>query len=321
MIDQKYLLTDDQMRRFISHGIEAVMEKEGNPGNNILPRVTETRQVFEHPVIQGALTSVLGPNHIMHPHRHCHYSTPGRKVQNWHKDSYWGYHKVRNHHPWWAMIFYYPQEVNQEMGPSAIMPGTQYYAKRAGDETEQEEFLLGEAGTFALIHYDLWHKGTGNISNRNRSMMKFQFIRMDAPTAPTWNKQQSDWKPMNGDGPPTSHEALWEHQWNWLSGEEANDSDQADINLSSLREALDDTYEPTSVDAAYRLSAAGTQAIPTLLDALQGDKKNASRNAGYGFSALGTAALSELTDYGRGIGNHQAARRSDSASLDPGAAG
>jgi len=75
MIDQKYLLTDDQMRRFISHGyvelktdfpaefhatlsdkIEAVMEKEGNPGNNILPRITETRAVFENPVIRGALT-------------------------------------------------------------------------------------------------------------------------------------------------------------------------------------------------------------------------------------------------------------------------
>jgi len=182
------------------------------------------------------------------------------------------------------------------MGPSAIMPGTQYYAKRAGDKTEQEDFLLGEAGTFALIHYDLWHKGTGNISNRSRSMMKFQFIRMDAPTMPNWNNQQSEWKPMNGDGPPTTHEALWEHQWHWLSGREADNAVKADVDLSTLRTALDDIYEPTSVDAAYQLGAAGTQAIPALLGALQSDKKNASRNASYGFSALGTAALGELTD-------------------------
>jgi len=315
MLDQKYLLTDDQMRRFISHGylklkadfprefhetlsgkIEEVMDKEGNPGNNILPRVTETRQVFEHPVIQGALTSVLGPSYIMHPHRHCHFSRPGRTVQHWHKDSYWGYQKVRNHHPWWAMIFYYPQDVDEEMGPSAIMPGTQYYAKRAGDESEQEEFLLGEAGSFALIHYDLWHKGTGNISQRNRSMMKFQFIRMDAPTAPTWNNQQETWKAMNGDGPPTSHEPIWQHQWDWFSGKSSNGTAQADVDLAALRGALDDDYEPNSVDAAYRLSAAGTEAIPTLLDALHGENKAASRNAGYGFSALGTAALTEMVD-------------------------
>ena len=123
-MSQPILLTDEQMRRFISHGylildtdfpaefhetmsqkIRKVMQAEGNPGNNILPRVPEVQEVFKHPVIRGALTSVLGPDYIMHPHRHCHFTEPGRRVQSWHKDSYWGYAKVRNHHPWWAMIF------------------------------------------------------------------------------------------------------------------------------------------------------------------------------------------------------------------------
>ena len=83
--------------------------------------------MFKHPAIRGALTSVLGERFVTHPHRHCHYTYPGRKVQSWHKDSYWGYRKIRNHHPWWAMIFYYPQPVDQAMGPSAVLPGTQYY--------------------------------------------------------------------------------------------------------------------------------------------------------------------------------------------------
>ena len=35
----------------------------------------------------------------------------------WHKDSYWGYNRMRNHHPWWAMIMYFPQDTPVELGP------------------------------------------------------------------------------------------------------------------------------------------------------------------------------------------------------------
>ena len=54
------------------------------------------------------------------------------------------------------------------MGPSAILPGTQYCNNRPGDETEQDVHMLGEAGCFALIHYDLWHRGTANNSSTTR---------------------------------------------------------------------------------------------------------------------------------------------------------
>lgn len=135
----------------MSRNIQAVMHKEGNPGNNILPRVPEVQEVFfRHPVIQGALTNVLGANYIMHPHRHCHFTEPGRKVQSWHKDSYWGYAKVRNHHPWWAMIFYYDHTVDKALGSSAFMPGTQFYNNHAGNKSEQDIHMLGEQGTFGL---------------------------------------------------------------------------------------------------------------------------------------------------------------------------
>ena len=89
---QNHLLSDDQMCRFIAHGylilktdfpaefhdhlnarLDEVMTKEGNWGNNILPRLSEVNDVFQSPVIQGALTSVVGPGYGMHPHRHCHF--------------------------------------------------------------------------------------------------------------------------------------------------------------------------------------------------------------------------------------------------------
>lgn len=111
MLDTKYLLTDEQMIHFITKGylvltndlpeqthrrvmdkIYYVLHEEGNPGNNILPRVPEIQQFFDTPTVKGALTSVLGPDYYMHPHRHCHYNRPGSQTPGggqWHKDGYW----------------------------------------------------------------------------------------------------------------------------------------------------------------------------------------------------------------------------------------
>lgn len=310
---QPYLLDDAQMRSFIANGylvlntdfpqefhdrlnarLAEVMEKEGNWGNNILPRVPEVNEVFRHPAVRGALTSVVGPDYIMHPHRHCHYTFPGRKVQSWHKDSYWGYQKVRNHHNWWAMIFYYPQTVDTEMGPSGILEGTQFYAKRPGDESEREIFVEGAAGTFALIHYDLWHRGGANLSQRNRAMMKFQFVRMNRPTAPAWNNQESDWRELNGEGPPHQHEELWREQWRWHRGETGTGGATSEASRSELVERLRSGYEPHAVDAAYRLAAQAESGLDALVDGLRSGEKNVSRNAGYGMSVMGEVAIDPL---------------------------
>ena len=109
MIGKKNLFTDEQMKQFIANGyvivkpnvstslhktiyqkLDMVVAKEGNPGNNLLPRVPEIQEVFDNPVVRGAFTSVIGPNYIMHPHRHPHHNGPGSKGGGWHKDSYWG---------------------------------------------------------------------------------------------------------------------------------------------------------------------------------------------------------------------------------------
>lgn len=339
------LLTEAQMRQFISHGylvlntdfsadfhaamsrrIQEVMRKEGNPGNNILPRVPEVQEVFRHPTIRGALTSVLGPDYIMHPHRHCHFTEPGRKVQSWHKDSYWGYAKVRNHHPWWAMIFYYDHAVDEVMGPSAFMPGTQYYNNRPGDATEQDIHMLGEAGTFGLIHYDLWHRGNANNSTLTRSMLKFQFVRMSRPTPTTANPT---WQPMNGDGPPNRHETIWQHQWQWLNGSQprprrlttgqagqwvdqlASSDTQTRLTaadelgllgmgaadaIPALAARLADDYEPVALNAAYALADMGPAGTAALITGLQQADKDLVRNAAYGLAAVGQPAAARLIE-------------------------
>ncbi len=321
-----HLLTDDQMRQFISRGylvlqtdfpkefheglnakLNEVMDKEGNPGNNLLPRFSEVGDIIQNPIVRGALASVVGHDYTIHPHRHCHFTYPGRKVQTWHKDSYWGHQKVRNHHNWWAMIFYYPQAVDEEMGPSGLLSGSQYYTKRAGDDTETPVYLKGPEGTFALIHYDLWHRGGANLSQKTRAMMKFQFVRMDAPTGPTWNTQQADWAPV--EDAPVDHNILWENQWRWHRGEtgaerngttgkatQSNGRRTEETKISDLTGKLASRYEPAGVDSAYRLGAYREEAIPSLSEALISGNATASRNAGYGLSAVGPAARDVLLD-------------------------
>ena len=133
------LLDDAAMRRFITdgyvvlrpefprefhdriyHQIESVLAEGNNPRNNLLPRVPELTQVFDHPEVHGAMQSILGPDYYLHLHRHVHDNQPGSKGQSLHKDSLYNSRwavdeKRRHHHTRWAMLFYYPQDTPVEL--------------------------------------------------------------------------------------------------------------------------------------------------------------------------------------------------------------
>lgn len=305
MTDQRLLLTDAQLQHFLQHGYltlktqlpaefhqeiyrrtEEVFAKEGNPGNNVLPRIPELHQVFADPVLSGGLASLLGPSYIMHSHRHCHINPAGSQGGGWHKDSYWGFNKVRSHRTRWVMIFYYPQDTTLDNGPTAVMPGTQCYEQRAASEAEEVHLpVCGEAGTATLVHFDLWHRATANQTANNRYMMKFQFTRMEEPTAPCWNHQQATWH----DGPLATQ--LW--QWH-LGGKAAPPA--ADPDLPALTRALGDSAEPVRLKAAYALGAAGAAGVPALAHALGGQAKEIQLDAGYGLALAGRAAVPALIE-------------------------
>lgn len=314
------LLTDEQMRKFITDGVlllktdfpqafhhklveqlNHVYDTEGNPGNNLLPRVKELQRVFDHPVITGALTSVLGPEYMLHAHRHGHYNAVS-KPGGWHKDSYWGYDRMRNHHSWWAMIMYFPQDTPVELGPTGIMPGTQNYATRTfrNDETEMEVLANGEAGTFALIHYDIWHRSTANMLGTPRFMLKFEFMRTTVPTSPSWDNQESEWRLPQPLNPAIErHDLLWQESWNWLSGQIgslANTLDDDPAQIAALAEQLADNHEPTALNAAYELACRGAGGRNALAAALRHDNLAVSRLAGYGLSISGEEAVGTLID-------------------------
>ncbi|MGG1516132.1 HEAT repeat domain-containing protein [Paenibacillus oryzisoli] len=311
------LLTDEQMRTFIAQGflilktdfprefhenlvaqLNSVYEEEGNPGNNLLPRIRELQHVFDHPVVTGALTSVLGPNYMMHAHRHGHYNASS-KPGGWHKDSYWGYSRLRNHHPHWAMIMYFPQDTPVELGPTGIMPGTQNYETRTfeDDEAPGEALASGGAGTFALIHYDIWHRSTPNVLGQPRYMLKFEFMRTEMPKSPSWDNQVATWqKPAELKLPIAEHDRMWEETWNWLSGRVgslAGTVAAEPAHLKKLTEQLG-ASEPVAIDAAYELAASGKAGVHSLLLGLQSDNRDISRVSAYGLSVAGADAVPGL---------------------------
>ncbi|GMA61097.1 HEAT repeat domain-containing protein [Alicyclobacillus fastidiosus] len=314
------LLTDEQMRQFITQGyvilktdfsdrfhkhltkqLNEVYTNEGNPGNNLLPRIRELQKVFDHPVIDGALTSVLGPNYMMHSHRHGHYNAVNRPG-GWHKDSYWGYKRMRNHHPWWAMIMYFPQDTPVELGPTGIFPGTQYYETRTfrQDEGKDEVLASGDAGTFALIHYDIWHRSTANLLGQHRYMLKFEFMRTSYPVQPTWDNHDDEWAlPKNLNAPVARHDILWKETWNWLSGRVGSLSRTLPEDsglVTELAAQLHDEFEPTALNAAYELACRGQLGVNALLSALQHEDVRVSRIAAYGLSIAGRDAIEGLTN-------------------------
>ncbi|WP_235941298.1 HEAT repeat domain-containing protein [Paenibacillus puerhi] len=313
------LLNDEQMKQFITNGylilhtdfseafheslmtqLNKVYEEEGNPGNNLLPRIREIQKIFDHPVITGALTSVLGPDYMLHAHRHGHFNA-NPVAGGWHKDSYWGYGRMRNHHPWWAMIMYFPQDTPPELGPTGIMPGTQNYETRVFDKDDAagEALASGKAGTFALIHYDIWHRSTPNVLGNPRYMLKFEFMRTQAPAKPSWDAQGVPWSTPAGLAPGmTAHDRQWEETWSWLSGSIGSIAGTRPDDATAIRELalqLEDAYEPHALNAAYELASRGKGGVEALLAALKHERTEVSRLAAYGLSVSGKEAVPGLT--------------------------
>ena len=219
-------LTDDQMRTFIRDGyitvrpnlpreyhdemfakLDDIYETEGNPGNNLLPRIPELQLLYDDPVTRGALVGIMGDDYYLEPHRFVHYNQPHSKGQTLHKDSF----TRRRHHTRWLVTFYYPQNTPLEMGPTGVVPGTQYTNVIPEDSYDREIGAAGDAGRIVIANYDIVHRGMPNHTDRKRYMVKFLFNRMGEPTAPSWDNDDAEWGHEDGE-----YSGLLSHAWDWF---------------------------------------------------------------------------------------------------------
>ena len=113
-------------------------------GDNLRARIPGLGRLLTNPTVAGALTSVLGEGYLLHPHHFVHESS--RFDQGFHQDGNLPWNDrahYRTHRPNWAMLFYYPQRVNDDAGPTEVLPGTQYWTTNF--EISEGEWHRGDA--------------------------------------------------------------------------------------------------------------------------------------------------------------------------------
>jgi HEAT repeat protein len=319
-------LTDSQVRFFLANGFltlkprlpesfharmfESVRDMfgadgSGNPGNNLLPLEPALRNVIDDPVVKGAVTSIVGDDYWLHPHRFPHENPPGTEEQVWHHDSYWGYkRKVHDHRPWWVMVMYYPQAVTRDIGPTDVAAGSYCLAKRSVAIDAMSVPTIGDAGTCTMIHYDIWHRKMKNFSERERFMVKFEFARMSRPRSIMWNCDDTAWREPE-DLPLFPVPELYRQQWYWLGGKTPPRLDNAESG-APLRQKISTLGEGSIGDrrdaavALGRMGASAVAAIPALAEAVRAEDESLSLNAAYALSAVGEPAIPALIELMRG---------------------
>ena len=276
-------LTNEQLRQFIATGFlplqsslpasyhrliferfDEINQSYGHFGNNLLPLVPEIGELFEDPIVKGALQTVLGKDYSMHPHRALHSNPPGSPEQGFHKDSYWGYvRRVRNHRPWWVMIMYFPQSTPVKKGPTAVMSGSQHLNQQPTDYCKPAS-ISGKAGSLVLIHYDIWHRKMLNQTEMHRYMFKFEFTRLRQPEPVdrgTWMTSKRVAKP---DLTP-----VWRSVWDWLVGSTSRAESNGSTGVAPTIDDLGAPDEWRGIRAAYEWADHGESTIQPFLDALQ----------------------------------------------------
>ena len=204
--------------------------RDSNVGFNLIAddlntNIPELSEIHGSKELNGALTTLLGPRYFRYNHSYIHRSS--RRDQSYHKDSGlpWGTRNgIRSHRLNWAMAFYYPQDTTIQLGPTEILPGTQYWTidrekpgATAGEDRLDLKFeadgvpsnpdlsvrdarlrqnvldfdaqtkplcLEIPKGSVVLVHFDLFHRGARRLIDETRYMLKFWYVRTEEPEYP-----------------------------------------------------------------------------------------------------------------------------------------
>ena len=341
---QPLLLTDEQIRAYIVDGyillkpsvseeihatinrkLTAYLESSPNPGNNVLPVVPEMRHILNSPEVRGALISVVGEGYVEHPHRYCHSMPPAEKragkaekrellARRCHQDSYTPLAQQQRHYSRLARIVYYPQHTPLSIGPTHVIPGTQYNGILSDEDRARAFPVDGPAGTLALTHFDIGHAAGVNLLKRRRHMIKFMFMRTEEPKAPSWNCRSEKWRPPRNIQTPHDVGITWSVMWDWMCGKAdrfaslgnryhaVSETRVARLaeNLQTIQ-PLDERLAAANKLAAMRSNAAA--AIPAFIALLDDDHQAARIVAAYALGAIGKGAVEPLAEYLRVCGD------------------
>lgn len=141
--------------------------------------------------------------------------------------------------------------------------------------------LTGDAGTVAIVHFDIVHgRYSANATGEPRHMVKFLFTRHRDPVEPSWQHRGRTWPAEDDPMLP-----VWQSQWNWHCGSRTQSCRTAPAaGLASADDA-------TAMGTAYTLAGEGQDA---LFAAFLSDDIGKRSIAAYGLVEAGAAATSRL---------------------------
>ena len=92
-------------------------------------QIPEILEVINAPGLVTTCNLLLGQRWAIVPYTHNTPFLSGSNDQHWHKDDNGPYNgrKQRHHHAVQVELLYYPQDVSEDMGPTAIVPYSQYW--------------------------------------------------------------------------------------------------------------------------------------------------------------------------------------------------
>ncbi|MGI9232493.1 MAG: HEAT repeat domain-containing protein, partial [Woeseiaceae bacterium] len=186
----------------------------------------------------------------------------------WHKDTYMPLGRTRYHVPRCVFLFYFPQDTSVQMGPTRVIPGSQYQ-----DHITEADHAFAyvpdriRAGNCLLTAYDIAHAGMSNLTDQTRYMVKFNILRTRNPLKPSWNGGEEHWQPPAEHLCRFEHPQTWSYVWDWMRGHRCTGAElgkDIDRHLSHLNGG--DQQERLA--AIYALGAMGEPALGPLLSSL-----------------------------------------------------
>ena len=141
--------------------------------------------VILNPAAAGAVRSLLGGEFALPSLMANHRGTGPAKPQDWHRDSGSRHGPELNY----LQVFYYPQDVPREMGPTELLPGSHFLYQREKlmahyGAIKGGVLTTGPAGSIFITSYNIWHRRaarTATAAAGVRNLLKYNYWRTADP--------------------------------------------------------------------------------------------------------------------------------------------